>query len=95
MIEARLITYDEIKDNFGFEDFKPCGDECGVVMEQISSEYSWLNCPGYQCWTMSDAEQNQAKITIYSSGPFGNASVNANFLLVRPVITIPKSYISS
>ena len=65
------------------------------IMEQISSEYSWLNCPGYQCWTMRDAEQNQAKITIYSSGPFGNASVNANFLLVRPVITIPKSIISS
>ena len=92
-IEARLITKEEIEDNFEFEEFDPCGG-CGAKGNRIKSAWMYGN---YNYWTMSPYNDSDSSVWVFNGGgDFGNANVsssNAGYgsIVVRPVIVLSKS----
>ena len=91
--EARLFTIDELED-FGYE-----------YVEQGSSKYynktestpSWLYNENYDYWTMSPWDDSTASVWSVSCGDdlahYGVS--NSRSIVVRPVITLSKSNLSS
>ena len=82
IIEARLITYDELTDSNTFA--------C-VIYDSCSSKYSWINSTSY--WTgTGDAENDNYVWRIYGGGGFSNnlSSMDTEFG-VRPVIIVSKN----
>ena len=95
-IEVRLISKQEIDDNFEFEEYKPCGDECGVVIDIITAD--WMYNSNY--WTSTQYNDSSSSVwSVESNGRLNGHSVYGNRHndngVVRPVITISKSVISS
>ena len=89
--EARLFTIDELED-FGYE-----------YVEQGSSKYykktestpSWLYKENYSYWTMSPWDVSAPNVWyVGSDGGLGGIVVGGDYV-VRPVITLSKSNLSS
>jgi len=94
--EARLISKQEIDDNFEFEEYKPCGDACGVVYDKITAD--WMYNSNYWYWTSTQYNGSSSYVwSVFGNGVLGSFSVNFGSYggVVRPVITISKSVISS
>ena len=95
VIEARLITKEEIDKNFEVEEYDPCGG-CGAKEQRITA--NWMYNSNYGYWTMS-AKEGSVNYVWYVSD---NGGLDGNYVnggstsrVVRPVITISKSNISS
>ena len=90
--EARLITYDELIDNLGYD---PTISSAGnpTVNENVPS---WVYNSSYMYWTMSQ-NPNGASIVwrVSNDGDLGGNDVNYRDGAVRPVITISKSALSA
>ena len=101
--DARLISKQEIDDNFEFEEYKPCGDACGVVLDKITAD--WMYNSNYWYWTSTQYNDSSSYVWyVYSDGVLGSSSVydyvydstfSLSYGVVRPVITISKSVISN
>ena len=92
--EARLISKQEIDENFEFEEYKPCGDACGVVVDKITAD--WMYNSSYYYWTMSPNNDSASIVWLVGTGGSLDDIGVANFdYVVRPVITISKSDISN
>ena len=95
--EARLISKQEIDDNFEFEEYKPCGDACGVVLDKITADWMYNN--NYWYWTSTQYNGSSSDVWYVSNdGGLGSDSVYSSYNsygIVRPVITISKSLVSN
>lgn len=92
-IEARLIMLDDLKDNLGYE-----LDNSATVVSYIPSESTptWVYNSNYWYWTTSQYQDSASGVwCVSSSGSLGSSSVYHGNCVVRPVITISKSVISS
>ena len=96
LVEARLISIDEIRNNYTIEQYKPCGDGCGVIGEKITADTPWMFNSDYVYWTMSvnPARSN----SVWSVGAIGSIDFsnvhNGNYYhnrVVRPLIVVKKS----
>ena len=95
-IDARLISKQEIDDNFEFEEYKPCGDACGVVLDKITAD--WMYNSNYWYWTSTQYNDSSSFVwCVDNTGTLGSESVyhGGAYGVVRPVITISKSVISN
>ena len=90
--EARLITFDELKDNLGYELI----DNGSVQLwSPTDSTPTWVYNSNYYYWTMSPKDDSASSVwRVTYDGSLGNGYVN-NGNVVRPVITISKSNLSS
>ena len=89
--KARLITYEELFDNLGYE-IQTCGtDECKKYTEKTPN---WVYNSNYYYWTMSPEEDSASHVwNVYYSGSLGNFDVFDYYGVVRPVINLLKSAI--
>ena len=94
--QARLMTKEEIDDNFEFEEYDCCGG-CGQCKGSRLKD-TWIYNSKYSYWTMSSDNFSYVWY-VFSSGTLNTSSVN-NFggqifgvpdKVVRPVIVLPKS----
>jgi type IV pilus assembly protein PilA len=93
-IDARLISKQEIDDNFEFEEYKPCGDACGVVSDKITAD--WMYNSNYWYWTSTQYNDSSSDVwRVCNDGDLEPLSVYSGNGIVRPVITISKSNISN
>ena len=89
--EARLIQYDELMDNLGYE------VDPSVATQRIpnaTNTPTWVYNNNYMYWTMSQYEDSASAFwCVYYGGHLGNYDVgpNSRNSVVRPVITISKS----
>ena len=92
--KARLITKQDIEDNFEFEEYDLSCGGCGAKGNRIKS--SWMYNSDYGYWTMSQYE-NSASNDWYVgfSGSLYNRNVDDYCYVVRPVITLSKCLISA
>ena len=89
--EARLITFDELKDNLGYELI-----DNGSVQLWLPTDStpSWVYNSNYWYWTMSQYNDSASNVlNVNSDGGLVDYSVYGGFYVVRPVITISKSEI--
>ena len=91
--EARLITKEEIDENFEFEeyDYKLCGDDCGVVIKRNRITADWMY-NDYIYWTSS---LNQDNIWMFFGEWASSSKVYNNSATVRPVVVLYKSAIDN
>ena len=93
--EARLISKDEIETER--KEYDPCGG-CGAVATADIAKYNWMYNNNYWYWTNTPYTDSSSSVwNVFSNGALGSSSVyshNGNGV-VRPVITISKSNISS
>ena len=92
--EARLITYEELETDL----------ECTFSLCENSSYSSWVYSNNYQYWTMSLYDNNEVYIYVVNNfgyidfdvltDPEDNFGIGT-YIVVRPVIVLPKSAISS
>ena len=96
--EARLITIEELA-SFGYEDMDDCLED-GYCVE-IENVPSWIY--GYNYWTMNSWSGDESWAVNENGTLSGDTYVSPNgdsgvmylsITLVRPVITISKSYVS-
>ena len=89
-IDARLISKQEIDDNFEFEEFDPCGG-CGAKINKIKSTWGYNN--NYEYWTMSTKPDDSASYVWYvrNIGLLHYAPHQSHTNVVRPIITLKKS----
>ena len=95
--EARLITKQEIDDNFDFEEYAiDCGG-CGVKIQRITE--NWMYNSNYDYWTISIGNRNSNYIWFMSiDGNWASMDVtNPGFfnIVIRPVIVLDKSVLST
>ena len=98
--EARLISKDEIDNNFELEEYDiPCGG-CGAKGQRITA--TWMYNNNYWYWTNTPYNSSSLVWFVFDNGGlYGNGvyqfSVygSDNYGVVRPVITISKSVISN
>ena len=94
--EARLITFDELKDNLGYELIDNGSTQ---VWLPADSTPSWVYNSNYSYWTMSQYNDSAFVVWHVSSGGGLNSSsvysTGGSFRVVRPVITISKSALSN
>ena len=91
--EARLISKQEIDENFEFEEYKPCGDACGVVLDKITAD--WMYNINSSYWTMSQYNDSASNVWyVLRDGSLYYNSVSHSSNVVRPVIIISKSNLS-
>ena len=92
--EARLISKDEIDNNFEFEEYDiPCGG-CGAKGRRIAA--TWMYNSNYWYWTST--RYNDSSFIVWyvgDSGAFNSTSVDNHSGVVRPVITISKPLVSN
>ena len=89
--EARLIQYDELIENLGYDHAS-----WNASYWQVNPEYtpSWVYNSNYWYWTMSQYEDSSSNVwNVYNDGSLDFGSVSSNGTVVRPVITISKSSI--
>ena len=95
--KARLITKEEIDNNFNFEeyDFKPCPPCDSYKKQRIAEE--WMGVNNSFGWaTMSQYEEGENKIYyIDSFRSVSHSGVSSDQPVVRPVITLNKSAIEN
>ena len=96
-IEVRLIKFNELKDNFGCELI-----DNGSVQYWSTTESTpiWVYNTNYFYWTMSQKDDSLLKVwyvsengRLYELGV--SDSLGLRYAVVRPVIVLPKSAISS
>ena len=88
---ARLITYDELTDNLGYEknDSSASPSSNGETPSWVYNREYW-----YSYWTMSQYEDSTSLMwLVYGNGDVNHHYVNSYSDSVRPVITIKKSAI--
>ena len=91
---ARLITYDELLDNLGYENNVTCTGGC-YYSGSLANVPSWVY-GNYWYWTMSqNGDQASGVWGVGSVGGLGNYTGYYGFGAVRPVITLSKTNISS
>ena len=91
--EARLITFDELKNNLGYE---LIDNGRRQLWSSTDSTPSWVYNSNYEYWTMSqynDLASDVWKVNSVGCLFFYDVSFFDN--VVRPVITLSKTYISS
>ena len=90
-IEARLISWDDLFDNLGYERW----NENTTRLIPSSTAPSWVYNSNCNYWTMSQANDSASSVWyVYGSGSLGNADdVYVHYNSVRPVITLSKSSI--
>ena len=91
--EARLITTDDVSENLGYEWF----DNGSVALwQKTENTPSWVYNSNYYYWTMSQYNDTASYVwRVGNDGVLGGISVNDYGSVVRPVITISKSALSS
>ena len=98
--EARLITFDELMNNLGYENAY-YNESYDVYSVNADYTPSWVYNSNYSYWTSSLNQESQIKLWyVETDGRISQKKVNGNFgyfdgSVVRPVITISKSLISS
>ena len=95
---ARLITYDELLDNLGYENNVTCTGGC-YYSGSLANVPSWVY-GNYWYWTMSqNGDQASDVWRVISDGGLDNRGAHTNYGIVdgavRPVITISKSMLSN
>ena len=89
--EARLISEDDIYNNFEFEEYDACHG-CGSTVKKITT--TWLYRNDYQYWTNSLIPNSSSVKYVSSGGWLSSDNVyltTRNFGSVRPVIVLDKS----
>jgi len=90
--EARLLTYDELIDNLGYD---PTISSAGNP-QRNDNVPSWVYNSNYWYWTSSQHPSSASGVwSVFSDGSLSNDGVSNDGIVVRPVITISKSNISS
>ena len=92
--ESRLITYDELIDNFGFELHEGGCSTCSSYYAASTETPSWLYSDQYSYWTMSQARDSNDGVWAVAGGRIDYSVVFNIYSSVRPVITINKSYLN-
>ena len=88
--EARLITFDELTEDLGFELQQV--DPTQQMYEYTESTPSWVYNSSYSYWTMSRCNDSSAGVWgVSSSRSLETLSVFLLYGKVRPVIVLPKS----
>ena len=90
-IEVRLINYDDLTDNLGYEKVNK-----GTVWPSSNGDTPDFVVNGKRYWTMSqygDAENYVWYVD--GNGSFTSRSITDDYITVRPVITLSKSNLSS
>ena len=91
---ARLITYDELLDNLGYENSVTCTGGC-YYSGSLANVPSWVY-GNYWYWTTSqNGDQASGVWSVYNGGSLDNGYVNQYDGAVRPVIILSKTNISS
>ena len=88
---ARLITYDELINNLGYNNAT-----WDASYWQVNPEYtpSWVYSSNYYYWTMSQYEDSASSVwDVGYNGRLANYSVFNNYGVMRPVVNIDKSVI--
>ena len=96
-IEARLITYDELQENLGYEDEQYCSVEnCKAIKVKTENTPEWLYDDNYYSyWTMSADGDSMLEVwNVSSDGSLSSGSVYESYLTVRPVIVLSKSVLN-
>ena len=90
--EARLITFNDLTDNLGYEYYEE-GTSTGY--RKTESTPSWVYNSNYYYWTMSQYNDSASNVWSVSTGSSLGSSIVTNYSsnVVRPVITISKSYL--
>ena len=91
---ARLITYDELLDNLGYENNVTCTGGC-YYSGSLANVPSWVY-GNYWYWTMSqNGDQASYVWYVFGDGSLGSNGVYDFHGAVRPVIILSKTNISS
>ena len=95
--EARLITYNELLDNLGYENSVACTSGC-YYTGSLDNVPNFVYNSNYNYWTMSPNNDSSSRVWIVDeSGRLGSNSVNSYYVVsyhsgaVRPVIVLSKS----
>lgn len=90
--EARLIKYDELLENLGYDEIQECTGDCWSVIKKTEETPLWLyNSMAF--WTMNGYDDSTVSVWVVS-GYVIEASIyqfRGAFPVVRPVIVLPKS----
>ena len=89
--ESRLITFDELKDNLGYE---LIDNGSAQFWSFTDSTPSWVYNSNYWYWTSTPYTDSSSYVwDMNSNGALSSHSVNysSTFGVVRPVIVLPKS----
>lgn len=89
--ETRLITYDELLNNLGFE----LDEEQTSYKASIEYSPSWVFDNNYRYWTMSQKEDSDSIIYIDNSGKISMTSTYVDSITVRPVVLLKKTALSN
>ena len=99
-LDARLITIQEINNNFELEEFDCCGG-CGACVVNRPNA-SWMYSSRYGYWTMSQYNNSSSGVWrvgntggLGESNVYGDSAGSSSHLAVRPVIVLPKSALNS
>ena len=91
--EARLITIDDLKDNLGYVLDTSATSEAYIPS---SSTPSWVYNSNYWYWTMSQYQDSSFNVwLVLNDVGLGYSNVYGYDGVVRPIIVLPKSVISS
>ena len=85
--EARLIKFDELIDNLGFE----LNEVQTGYKASATNTPSWAYNNNYVYWTMTQKDDASKVWFVYGSGDLGCDYVNYSYSTVRPVIVLNKS----
>ena len=91
--EARLITINDLTTNLGYDLDTSATSETYIKTE---STPSWVYNSYYWYWTMSQYQDSTSDVwSVYDDGSLYDYDVSSSYRVVRPVITISKSALSS
>ena len=97
--EARIITIEDLMNNLGYEEQQYCSaGECGMKKSKTENTPNWVYNLNYWYWTSTQYKDSSSSVWgVGNYGAFGSYFVYdfGNSGVVRPVITISKSNISS
>ena len=86
--KARLITYDELTDNLGYDR----RNSSTIEPSSSGNTPSWVYSRDYSYWTMSAVKDSTYQgWIINTSGYLQSVSVGAPVATIRPVIVVKKS----
>ena len=91
--EARLITYEELLNNLGYENNFTCTGGC-YYSGSLENVPNWVYNSNFWYWTMSPNNDSASNVWyVYYDGSLYSKRVGNHSYVVRPVITISKSSI--
>ena len=89
-LEARLITYDELTDNLGYEK----KNQGTIAPSSSGITPSWVYSPFRYCWTMSQYGDSSREVWYINSSGLLISGVISYWGLVRPVIVLDKTVLN-